>query len=129
MAGTGASACRQKPGNGYLRVVPLFETLADLDGAAPTMDALLCVPWYREHLRTEFNSCQEVMLGYSDSAKDAGRVAANWALYKAQECLVDVAKKHGVTLTLFHGRGGSIGRGGGPMHLAMLSQPAGSVQV
>jgi phosphoenolpyruvate carboxylase len=110
-------------------VVPLFETLADLDGAAPTMDSLLSVPWYREHLRTEFSSCQEVMLGYSDSAKDAGRVAANWALYKAQESLVEVAKKHGVVLTLFHGRGGSIGRGGGPMHLAMLSQPAGSVQV
>ena len=69
------------------------------------------------------------MLGYSDSAKDAGRLAANWALYKAQEQLVVIAEKHGVTLTLFHGRGGSIGRGGGPMHIAMLSQPAGSVAV
>jgi phosphoenolpyruvate carboxylase len=112
-----------------LRVAPLFETLGDLEGAAATMDALFSIPWYRDHLHLEFDNRQEVMLGYSDSAKDAGRLAANWALYKAQEKLVEVAKKHGVLLTLFHGRGGSIGRGGGPMHIAMLSQPAGSVAV
>jgi hypothetical protein len=112
-----------------LRVVPLFETLDDLSGAPAVMDALFSNPWYRQHLKTEFSSRQEVMLGYSDSGKDAGRLAANWALYKAQEGLVQVAQRHSVTLTLFHGRGGSIGRGGGPMHLAMLSQPAGSVTV
>lgn len=112
-----------------LRVVPLFETLDDLSGAGAAMDALLSNTWYRQHIRDEFGSCQEVMLGYSDSGKDAGRLAANWALYKAQEALVEVATRHGVILTLFHGRGGSIGRGGGPMHLAMLSQPPGSVAV
>lgn len=109
--------------------MPLFETLDDLSGAGAAMDALLSNAWYRRHLQVEFGSCQEVMLGYSDSGKDAGRLAANWALYKAQEALVEVAQRHGVKLTLFHGRGGSIGRGGGPMHLAMLSQPPGSVAV
>ena len=68
------------------------------------------------------------MLGYSDSGKDAGRIAAAWALYKCQEQLVEVCKEHGISLTLFHGRGGSIGRGGGPMYLAIQSQPPGSVQ-
>ena len=68
------------------------------------------------------------MLGYSDSGKDAGRLAANWALYQCQEQLVETLKEHGVKLTLFHGRGGSIGRGGGPMYLAIQSQPPGSVQ-
>ena len=112
-----------------LRVVPLFETLDDLSGAGAAMEALFSNAWYRQHIQEEFGSCQEVMLGYSDSGKDAGRLAANWALYKAQEALVEVAARHGVKLTLFHGRGGSIGRGGGPMHLAMLSQPPGSVAV
>lgn len=123
------AVCRKRPGDGPLRVAPLFETLDDLEGAPAAMDALFSNAWYRQYLTDEFGDCQEVMLGYSDSAKDAGRLAANWALYKAQEQLVAVAARHGVTLTLFHGRGGSIGRGGGPMHLAMLSQPAGSVQV
>eukprot|EP00951_Prasinocladus_malaysianus_P042972 scaffold530194_cov33-Prasinocladus_malaysianus.AAC.1 len=69
------------------------------------------------------------MLGYSDSGKDAGRLAANWALYKCQEEMLAVCNKYGVKLTLFHGRGGTIGRGGGPLRLAMQSQPPGSVQV
>lgn len=112
-----------------LRVAPLFETLDDLSNAAATMDALFSNSWYRSYLKNHFGSRQEVMLGYSDSGKDAGRLAANWALYKAQEALVEVAQRHGIKMTLFHGRGGSIGRGGGPMHLAMLSQPAGSVDV
>jgi phosphoenolpyruvate carboxylase len=112
-----------------LRVVPLFETLEDLSGAGPAMDALFSNSWYLDYLKNHHSTRQEVMLGYSDSGKDAGRLAANWALYKAQEALVAVAQRHGVKLTLFHGRGGSIGRGGGPMHLAMLSQPAGSVDV
>ena len=236
-----------------LRVAPLFETLDDLSAAGATMHALFSNPWYLNYLRTHHGGRQEVMLGYSDSGKDAGarrayfsylahigtleldpidsslhdcalgiapvtsypgvrsssffsirlclctiekegtgasretyvsvdemksippplrrgvrqrctklvkhpekytqyflispiygylntpkhyggarfagRLAANWALYKAQEALVAVAQRHGVKMTLFHGRGGSIGRGGGPMHLAMLSQPAGSVDV
>ncbi|MDQ8037904.1 MAG: phosphoenolpyruvate carboxylase [Pedobacter sp.] len=107
-----------------LRVVPLFETLSDLDGAAACIDALLSIPWYREAI----NGHQEVMIGYSDSAKDAGFLTANWAQYRAQEALTAVAQKHGVKLTLFHGRGGSISRGGAPTHQALLSQPPGSVQ-
>ncbi len=107
-----------------LRVVPLFETLSDLDGAAACIDALLSIPWYRDAI----NGHQEVMIGYSDSAKDAGFLTANWAQYRAQEALTAVAKKHGVKLTLFHGRGGSISRGGAPTHQALLSQPPGSVQ-
>ena len=107
-----------------LPVVPLFETLADLDAAAQTVDALLDVPWYRRYAGAE----QQVMIGYSDSAKDAGQLAAAWAQYRAQEQLVGVADKHGIRLRLFHGRGGAVGRGGGPAHQAILSQPPGSVQ-
>jgi len=107
-----------------LRVVPLFETLGDLDGGAACIDALLSIPWYREAIAGQ----QEVMIGYSDSAKDAGFLTANWAQYRAQEALTQVAQKHGIKLTLFHGRGGSISRGGAPTHQALLSQPPGSVQ-
>ncbi len=107
-----------------LPVVPLFETLADLDGAAKTIDALLNIPWYRRYAGVE----QHVMIGYSDSAKDAGQLAAAWAQYRAQEQLVEVAQRHGIRLRLFHGRGGAVGRGGGPAHQAILSQPPGSVQ-
>ncbi|MDP2229143.1 MAG: phosphoenolpyruvate carboxylase, partial [Moraxellaceae bacterium] len=106
-----------------LRVVPLFETLDDLDGAAACIDALLSIPWYRAAI----DNRQEVMIGYSDSAKDAGFLTANWAQYRAQEALTAVAEKHGVKLTLFHGRGGSVSRGGAPAHQALLSQPPGSV--
>lgn len=111
-----------------LRVVPLFETLADLEAAGGIMRRLLSDPYYRQHLATVHNSHQEVMLGYSDSGKDAGRLAAAWALYKCQEDLVAVCKEFDVQLTLFHGRGGTIGRGGGPMAVAIQSQPPGSVQ-
>ena len=110
-----------------LRVVPLFETLRDLENAPAVMQALFSVPWYRQHLTAAHGDHQEVMLGYSDSGKDAGRLAAAWALYTCQERVVEVCKAHGVTLTLFHGRGGTVGRGGGPMHLAIQSQPPGSV--
>jgi phosphoenolpyruvate carboxylase len=106
-----------------LPVVPLFETLADLEHAAATVDALLSIPWYRAHT----GGRQQVMIGYSDSAKDAGQLAAAWAQYLAQEALVKVAARHGVRLTLFHGRGGTVGRGGGPSRAAILSQPPGSV--
>jgi len=105
-----------------MRVVPLFETLDDLRGAAKTVDQLFSIPWYKNHIAQK----QEIMLGYSDSAKDAGRLTAAWELYKAQEQLVEVCRKHGVHLTLFHGRGGTVGRGGGPTHLAILSQAPGS---
>lgn len=104
-------------------VAPLFETLDDLNSAAETMTALLDIDWYRGY--TQGN--QHVMIGYSDSAKDAGMLAANWAQYRSQEALVKLAREYDIKLTLFHGRGGSIGRGGGPAHAAILSQPPGSV--
>jgi phosphoenolpyruvate carboxylase len=106
-----------------LRVVPLFETIDDLRNAGRVLGDLLALPWYRERTAGR----QEVMIGYSDSAKDGGRLAANWELYTAQEALVTVCREHGVELTLFHGRGGSVGRGGGPTYLAIQSQPPGSV--
>ncbi|MFB4390890.1 MULTISPECIES: phosphoenolpyruvate carboxylase [unclassified Pseudomonas] len=106
-----------------MRVVPLFETLADLDNAGPVMERLLGLPGYRASL----HGPQEVMIGYSDSAKDAGTTAAAWAQYRAQENLVRICTEHQVELLLFHGRGGTVGRGGGPAHAAILSQPPGSV--
>jgi phosphoenolpyruvate carboxylase len=106
-----------------LRVVPLFETLADLDRAGAVMARLLDIPWYR----AQIGGHQEVMIGYSDSTKDAGRLAAAWGLFRAQEDIVAVCRAREVKLTLFHGRGGTIGRGGGPIYLAILSQPPGSV--
>ncbi|WP_434706852.1 phosphoenolpyruvate carboxylase [Pseudomonas sp. D4-18] len=106
-----------------MRVVPLFETLADLDNAGPVMERLLALPGYRSRLQGP----QEVMIGYSDSAKDAGTTAAAWAQYRAQERLVDICREQQVELLLFHGRGGTVGRGGGPAHAAILSQPPGSV--
>ncbi|KAL3325605.1 hypothetical protein AABB24_036706 [Solanum stoloniferum] len=102
-----------------LRVVPLFEKLDDLEAAPAAVARLFSIEWYRNRIKGK----QEVMIGYSDSGKDAGRFSAAWQLYKAQEELVKVAKEHGVKLTMFHGRGGTVGRGGGPTHLAILSQP------
>ncbi|KAL8087863.1 hypothetical protein AgCh_037850 [Apium graveolens] len=102
-----------------LRVVPLFEKLADLEAAPAAMARLFSIDWYKNRI----NGKQEVMIGYSDSGKDAGRFSAAWQLYKAQEDLIKVAKEFGVKLTMFHGRGGTVGRGGGPTHLAILSQP------
>ena len=106
-----------------LPIVPLFETLDDLDRAADTIDALLSLPWYRNYVGERMM----VMIGYSDSAKDAGQLAAAWAQYRAQEALTAVAAKHNVALTLFHGRGGAVGRGGGPSAQAIASQPPGAV--
>ncbi|MGB5996191.1 MAG: phosphoenolpyruvate carboxylase [Marinomonas sp.] len=106
-----------------MRIVPLFETLADLDNAEPIIEQLFSLPWYKAYI----DGRQEVMIGYSDSAKDAGQIAATWGQYRAQEALTRLCKKHGVHLTLFHGRGGTVGRGGGPAHVAILSQPPGSV--
>jgi len=106
-----------------LRVVPLFETLKDLDCAAATMSTLFNMHWYKQHIQGK----HEVMIGYSDSAKDAGFMSANWAQYRAQEELTAIAQQHGVQLTLFHGRGGSISRGGAPTQQALFSQPPGSI--
>lgn len=105
-------------------VVPLFETVDDLNRAGKTLDNLLQIKAYKQAV----GSRQEVMIGYSDSAKDAGLIAAGWAIYQAQEALVEVAKQHKVQLTLFHGRGGTVGRGGAPAHMAILSQPPGAVE-
>lgn len=113
--------------SGTLRVVPLFETVTDLRGAGSVIRKLLSIDWYREHIIKNHNGHQEVMVGYSDSGKDAGRFTAAWELYKAQENVVAACKEYGIKVTLFHGRGGSIGRGGGPTHVAIQSQPPGSV--
>ncbi|KAK1405083.1 Phosphoenolpyruvate carboxylase [Heracleum sosnowskyi] len=102
-----------------LRVVPLFEKLADLEAAPAAVARLFSIEWYKNRIEGK----QEVMIGYSDSGKDAGRFTAAWQLYKAQEELVKVSKQYGIKLTMFHGRGGTVGRGGGPTHLAILSQP------
>ncbi|WP_445355186.1 phosphoenolpyruvate carboxylase [Microbulbifer sp. EKSA008] len=106
-----------------MRVVPLFETLDDLDGAATTMSTLLNIPLYKQRVLDG----QEVMIGYSDSAKDAGFLGAAWAQYRTQEALTGIFRNHGIPLTLFHGRGGSISRGGSPTRMALLSQPPGSI--
>ena len=107
-----------------LPVSPLFETLDDLDGAPSTLESLLSDAEFRE--RTSHSMV--VMIGYSDSAKDAGMLSAGWAQYRAQEALLNICQSHGVSLQLFHGRGGTIGRGGAPAHQALLSQPPGSLE-
>lgn len=108
----------------YIPVAPLFETLDDLNNAKSVMQKLLDIPWYREKI----NGKQMVMIGYSDSAKDAGTLAASWAQYRSQEELVQLFNQYGINLTLFHGRGGTVGRGGAPAHAALLSQPPGSLK-
>ena len=106
-----------------LRVVPLFETLEDLKNANGVMKNLFKLPWYRKMI----NSKQEVMIGYSDSSKDAGKLSASWHQYKLQEELRNIAKKYKIDLVFFHGRGGSPGRGGGPIQATLKSQPSGTV--
>ncbi|RRN04792.1 phosphoenolpyruvate carboxylase [Bibersteinia trehalosi] len=105
-------------------VAPLFETLDDLERCESVMETLFSIGWYRGVI----NNYQMVMIGYSDSAKDAGMLAASWAQYKAQEALVNLCEKYHIELTLFHGRGGTIGRGGAPAHAALLSQPPRSLK-
>jgi phosphoenolpyruvate carboxylase len=109
-----------------LSVVPLFETIDDLRRSGGLMRQLLERPEYAEYVRAR-GGLQQIMLGYSDSNKDGGFVTSNWELYRAQQELADVCRAAGVKLLLFHGRGGAIGRGGGPTHRAILAQPAGSV--
>ncbi len=105
-------------------IVPLFETLDDLGRSVSVMEKLWSIPWYKDYCAAE----QTVMIGYSDSAKDAGKISATWAQYKSQERLVALAQQHDIQLVLFHGRGGTVGRGGGPVEKAMASQPPGSVK-
>ena len=106
-----------------LRVVPLFETLDDLINAKSIMASLFSLKWYRDLIKNK----QEVMIGYSDSSKDAGKICASWHQYKAQEEIIKIAKKYKIDVTFFHGRGGSAGRGGGPIQATLKSQPPSTV--
>jgi len=106
-----------------LRVVPLFETLEDLKNAKVVMEKLFSLKWYQKFI----NYKQEVMIGYSDSSKDAGKLSASWHQYKLQEDILKLGKKYKINITFFHGRGGSAGRGGGPIQATLKSQPPNSV--
>jgi len=110
-----------------VNIVPLFETIGDLAQAGRIMDRLLGIPLYSRLLASR-GALHEVMLGYSDSNKDGGFLTSTWSLYRAEIALVQVFARHGITLRLFHGRGGSVGRGGGPSYQAILAQPQGAVQ-
>ncbi|MCB0195895.1 MAG: phosphoenolpyruvate carboxylase [Anaerolineae bacterium] len=118
--------CLRPNGSDGLDLVPLFETRADLSNGPDTMTQLFTHPHYAEHLKRLGNR-QMIMIGYSDSNKDAGYIAAKWELYKAQEALADCCRSHGIAMTLFHGRGGTIARGGGAPNRAVMAQPPGSV--
>ncbi|NMG28762.1 phosphoenolpyruvate carboxylase [Aromatoleum evansii] len=110
-----------------VNIIPLFETIEDLANAPTVMDRLFALPAYMSLLESR-ERMQEIMLGYSDSNKDGGFLTSGWSLYKAEIGLVEVFAKHDVHLRLFHGRGGSVGRGGGPSYQAILAQPGGAVQ-
>ena len=122
-----ASLCRAGGAMARLRVVPLFEAGATLGAAPQTMERLLDMPVYREALRAVGDE-QEIMIGYSDSNKDVGYLASAWAAYTAQVRLAEVLTRHGVSWCFFHGRGGAVGRGGGPTNGAILSLPPGTVR-
>ena len=110
----------------YLNIIPLFETISDLRSCGAIMDQLFSIPYYRKLLHSRSN-VQEVMLGYSDSNKDGGFITSNWEIYKAEIELTKIFAKHQIGLRLFHGRGGTVGRGGGPSYQSILAQPPGSV--
>jgi phosphoenolpyruvate carboxylase len=122
-----AGLLRPLEGTLDLNIVPLFETIEDLRQSGPIMDQLLGLAPYRRLLDGR-GGVQEVMLGYSDSNKDGGFLTSSWELYRAELALVEIFARHGVTLRLFHGRGGSVGRGGGPSYQAILAQPGGAVE-
>ena len=122
----GGNAERKDGAASRLAVTPLFETIEDLQHAPDVMRRLFENPIYSRVLASQ-NNLQEVMIGYSDSSKDGGILTSSWELFKAQESLWDVARAHNIELRLFHGRGGTIGRGGGPTHEAILAQPPGTV--
>jgi phosphoenolpyruvate carboxylase len=109
-----------------MQIVPLFETIEDLQSVPSVLEEMFSLPLYREHVADCENE-QIVMIGYSDSNKDGGYLTANWALYQGQEDIAKVAHKHGITLTIFHGRGGTIARGGGPANRAIRAQPADTI--
>ncbi|MGE5548102.1 MAG: phosphoenolpyruvate carboxylase [Solirubrobacterales bacterium] len=124
-----AGLCGRRPDGEWhcdIRVAPLFETIEDLANIEPVLTRLLDQPAYRALLAASGNQ-QEVMLGYSDSCKDGGILASTWGLYQAQKVITRVAAAHGIECRLFHGRGGSVGRGGGPTHDAILAQPPGTL--
>ena len=122
-----AGLLRPREGELDVNIVPLFETIGDLERCGAVMDRLFSLPAY-QRLLTSRDNRQEVMLGYSDSNKDGGFLMSNWALYRAEVALVEVFRMRGMKLRLFHGRGGTVGRGGGPSYQAILAQPAGAVQ-
>jgi phosphoenolpyruvate carboxylase len=122
-----AGLLRPREGEMDVNIVPLFETIADLRNCAGVMDELLGLSQYQRFLESR-GRAQEVMLGYSDSNKDGGFLASAWELYKAEIALLEVFRRRNVRLRLFHGRGGSVGRGGGPSYQAILAQPGGAVQ-
>ena len=107
----------------HLNIAPLFETISDLEAASGIMESMFNMPLYRHHLQI-LNNRQEVMFGYSDSSKDGGTLTANWKLYKAQMEIHKMAMSYNINLKFFHGRGGSLGRGGGPLNKSLMSQPA-----
>ena len=122
-----AGLLRPREGELDVNIVPLFETIADLRNCGRVMDELLGLAEYRRLLEGRDHT-QEVMLGYSDSNKDGGYLTSAWELYKAEIALIEVFRRRDVRLRLFHGRGGSVGRGGGPSYQAILAQPGGAVQ-
>ncbi|MEM9331422.1 MAG: phosphoenolpyruvate carboxylase [Pseudomonadota bacterium] len=113
-------------GNTTMHLIPLFETIGDLRACPEIMEKLFSIPQYRR-LVDAMGGVQEIMLGYSDSNKDGGYITSGWELYKAEIKLIELFKKHGIKLRLFHGRGGTVGRGGGPSYDAILAQPNGAV--
>lgn len=125
-AGLFLPARGEEPAVLKLRIIPLFETIDDLQRAAAIMQEAYATPLYRALLTTQ-GDLQEIMLGYSDSNKDGGYVTANWELFQAQTRLASLHREHGLKMRLFHGRGGTVGRGGGPSLEAILAQPEGTV--